>query len=324
MLAATLGAAVAAMAWAPAAAEPSGTYTLVDGWPQVSSTLPMGFVSWVALDSQSSAFVFRRCPVRCSDGTHPAGGDPPASILLFDKTGRYQKEWEPKSGGKAREAHGLQIDGRGHIWTTDVQLHVVREYSADGALLRTLGTSGVPGESADKFDKPTNVLAAADGSIFVTDGYGNQRVVKFDKDGKFVKAWGKKGTSPGEFRIPHGIAEDRDGRIIVADRCGLGETRCTDGRIQIFDANGTYIAQWTAPNRTLAPQAVAVDQSNRLYIDDTQNSKVWILDARTLETVDSIDGASGHGMTISPTGDDVYVTGGAGGVKRYSRASSGR
>lgn len=237
--------------------------------------------------------MFRRCPIKCSDAPHPGPNDPPASMLLFDSHGHYQREWEPKSGGQAKEAHGLHIDRHGNIWTTDAMLHVVKKYDPDGTLLLTLGQNGVPGQEAGTFNKPTNVFVASDDSIFVTDGYGNQRVVKFNKAGKFLKAWGKKGTGPGEFRIPHSVTQDRGGRIIIADRCGLGETKCTDGRVQIFDTDGKFLAKWTSPAGTLAPQAVAVDTSNRLYVDDTQNSKVWILDAKTLRVLETVDGALG-------------------------------
>jgi len=271
----------------------------------------MGFVSWVDLDAKGLAYVFRRCPIKCSDGPHPAAGDPPGSVLMFNANGKYLREWEPKSGGKAKEAHALHIDRHGFIWTTDVQLHVVKKYRPDGTLLLTLGKPGVPGETPDTFNKPTNVFVAADDTVFVTDGYGNQRVVKFSKDGQFIKAWGRKGTGPG--------VQDLRGRIIVADRCGLGETKCTDGRIQIFDTDGNYLTQWTPPSGPFAPFAVAVDSADRLYIDDSQNLKVWILDAKSGKVLDSIDGAGGHGMAVSPTGDDIYITGSDAGVRRYTR-----
>src|SRR4029077_13089501 len=119
-------------------------------------------------------------PVKCSNGTHPAGSDPAASVLLFDASGKYLREWDPKSGGHAKEAHSLYIDRHGFVWTTDVQLHIVRKYRADGTLLMTLGKAGVSGETPETFNQPTNVLVASDESIFVTDGYGNQRVVKFN------------------------------------------------------------------------------------------------------------------------------------------------
>jgi streptogramin lyase len=295
------------------------SYHLVDGWPQTPASVPVGFITWMDVDAKGQLYMFRRCPAKCSDGAHPAGNDPPGSVLLFDPSGKYLNEWEPKSGGKWKEAHSLNIDSHGFIWTSDVQLHVVRKYRADGTLLMTLGKVGVPGETSDTFNKPTNVHVAADDSIFVTDGYGNQRVVKFGKDGKFIKAWGKKGTAPGEFRIPHSITQDRSGRIIVADRCGLGETKCTDGRIQVFDADGKYVTQWAPPGGKFAPFSVAVDMSDRLYVDDTQNSKTWILDAKTVKVVDTIEGAAAHGMSISANGDDIYITGGKAGVRRYSR-----
>jgi len=294
-------------------------YRLVDGWPQALASVPMGWVSWVDVDSIGLMYVFRRCPVQCSNGTHPAGNDPAASMLLFDSTGKYLREWEPKSGGQAKEAHGLHIDRNGFIWTTDVQLHVVRKYRADGTLLMTLGKIGVPGETPETFNQPTNVLVAPDDSIFVTDGYGNQRVVKFNKDGKFIRTWGRKGAGPGEFRIPHGIAQDRSGRLIVADRCGLGATGCTDGRVQMFDGDGKYLTQWIPPGGAFAPQAVAVDAADRLYIDDTLNAKIWILDAKSARVLETIDGAGGHGMSVSSTGDDIYLTGSAAGTRRYSR-----
>ena len=199
-----------------------GAYHLVEAWPTVPASVPMGSVSWVDFDAHGAMYMFRRCPIKCTDAPHPGPDDPAASMLRFDSNGNYQREWEPKTGGQAKEAHGLHIDRHGNLWTTDVMPHVVKKYGPDGTLLLTLGKNGVSGVEADTFNKPTNVFVASDDSVFVTDGYGNQRVVKFAKDGKFLKAWGKKGTGPGEFRIPHSVTEDRDGRIIIADRCGLG------------------------------------------------------------------------------------------------------
>lgn len=298
----------------------SSSYQLVNGWPSVPASVPMGFISWMAADDTGRTYVFRRCPMKCADGPHPGPSDPPGSMLLFDKAGKYLGEWEPKSGGKAKEAHGLSIDRNGFIWTTDVQLHVVKKYAADGTLLMTLGKVGVPGETPETFNKPTSVFVASDGSAFVTDGYGNQRVVKLDKNGKFVKAWGKKGTGPGEFRLPHAVTQDRNNRIYIADRCGLGETKCTDGRLQVFDTEGRYLTEWKPPGGAFAPFALSVDTSNRLYVDDTQNGKVWILDAQTMKVIDSVD-AAGHGMFVNASGSEIYIAGGASGLRLYRRSS---
>jgi streptogramin lyase len=314
-----IAAVVALMLPQPWLSAADGPFEPVAAWPEQLDSLPMGYPSWVDVDANGTVYLFRRCAMACSNAPHPGPSDPPGSVLLYDANGKYLREWEPKLGGKWKEAHGLQIDRRGFIWTTDVMLHTVKKYSADGALLMTLGKEGVAGETKDTFNKPTNVVVAADDSIYVSDGYGNQRVVKFSKDGKFIKAWGKQGTGPGEFRIPHGIAQDRSGRIIVADRCGLGASGCTDGRIQVFDPEGRYLAQWKPPSGVLVPHAVAVDEADRLYVDDAQNDKIWILDAKTLTVIETIEGLSGHGMNISPSGDDIYVTGSLAGVRRYSR-----
>ena len=295
------------------------SFVLVDSWPEKLDSVPMGFPTWMAVDSKGMLYLFRRCPIKCSAQPHPGPNDPPGAVLLYDQNGKYIREWEPKSGGKWKEAHALQIDRHGFIWTTDVMLHTVKKYSADGTLVMTLGKEGVTGETNDTFNMPTNLVVAADDTIFVTDGYGNQRVVKFSKDGKFIKAWGKKGTGPGEFRIPHGIAQDKSGRIIIADRCGLGATGCKDGRLQVFDTDGKYITQWVPPNGLATPHAIAVDASDRLYVDDAQNNKIWILDAKKLTVIETLDGVSGHGMNISPAGDDIFVTGSPAGVRRYSR-----
>src|SRR5262245_36008533 len=96
------------------AAEPS--YRHLDNWPETLPTVPMAFVSWVDVDSKGQTYVFRRCPIKCSDNPHPGAGDPPGSVLLFDANGKYLREWEPKSGGKAKEAHSLHLDRHGFIW----------------------------------------------------------------------------------------------------------------------------------------------------------------------------------------------------------------
>lgn len=296
-----------------------GPFEPVPSWPEQLGSVPMGYPSWVDVDANGVLYLFRRCALTCSEDPHPGPNDPPGNVLRYDPNGKYLGEWEPKSGGNWKEAHGLQVDRHGFIWTTDVMLHTVKKYSADGTLLMTLGQEGVAGETDDTLNKPTNLVVADDDTIYVTDGYGNQRVVRYSKDGQFLKAWGKQGTGPGEFRIPHGIAQDRSGRIIVADRCGLGASGCTDGRIQVFDVDGGYIAEWKPPSGVLVPHAVAVDTADRLYIDDAQNDKIWILDAKSLTVIETIDGLSGHGMNVSESGDDIYVTGTPAGVRRYTR-----
>ena len=113
------------------------------------------------------------------------------------------------------------------------------KFNQDGKLLMTLGKPGVAGTTPDTFNAPSDVLVAPNGDIFVADGHGgetNARIVKFNKDGKFIKEWGKKGKGPGEFDVPHTLAMDSAGRLFVADR--------SNNRIQVFDQDG-QVSAWS-------------------------------------------------------------------------------
>ena len=124
----------------------------------------------------------------------------------------------------------------------------------------TLGKAGVAGDGQDTFNAPSDVLVAPNGDIFVADGHGgdtNARIVKFTKDGKFIKAWGKKGAGPGEFETPHGLAMDSAGRLFVADR--------VNSRIQIFDQDGKFLAEWKQFGR---PSGVFIDKNDIIYVAD--------------------------------------------------------
>ena len=302
----------------PLAAGEVAPYQLVQNWPQVPPGEAIGAVSWVDIDSKGVVYAFRRCPKlpACVDG-HPRPNDPLGNIWTFSPDGKYLATI---ADGSAKEAHGLRIDRNGYMWTTDVQRHTVKKLRLDGTVLMTLGKDGVPGETADTFNQPTNALVVANGDIFVTDGYGNQRIVKLNKDGKFIKAWGSKGAGEGQFRLPHAIVQDSRGRLLVADRCGLSATRCTDGRIEIFDTNGKFLDQWKqVRGLNFQPFALAITRDDHLYMADPVNSKIWILNARNgevLETLDNITGA--HGMAIDAAGD-VYVAKVGGGIWRYAR-----
>jgi len=142
--------------------------------------------------------------------------------------------------------HKITVDKDGDLWVADNGLkdgrgQQVFKFNPDGKILLTLGKAGVAGPGSDTFDQPTEVAVAANGDIFVADGHGrapaaNARIMKFDKNGKFIKTWGKKGTAIGEFDCPHTLAFDSRGRLFVGDR--------QNNRIQIFDQDGRFIAEW--------------------------------------------------------------------------------
>jgi sugar lactone lactonase YvrE len=166
--------------------------------------------------------------------------------------------------------HGIHLDREGNIWVTDGQGkdgkgHQVFKFRPDGKVLMTLGKAGVAGNGPDTFNQPSAVLVAPDGDIFVADGHGgnsNARIVKFAKDGTFIKAWGKKGSGPGEFDTPHSLAMDSSGRLFVADR--------GNNRIQIFDQDGKFLAEWRQFGR---PSGVYIDRNDSLYSADTQSDE---------------------------------------------------
>lgn len=194
-------------------------YQVVHGWPSLPEGYALGQVVGVDVDSQNRVWVFHRAarPVLCIDGDS-------GEIVSSFGDDMFENE------------HGLAVDADDNVWVTDADTHVVQKYSPDGKLLATLGIKGEAGEDEERFNKPTDVEVAPDGSIYVTDGYGNNRVVKLDSDGKFVTAWGTKGAEQGEFDTPHGIAVDGSGRVYVADR--------GNSRVQVFDADGKFLSEW--------------------------------------------------------------------------------
>ena len=232
-------------------------YHVVHGWPQVPPAELLGQVSGVGVDSSANVFVFRR-----ADRSLPATtisiepiGEP--TVWLFEgQSGRLLERW---GAHQFAMPHGLTVDRDNNLWLTDIALHQVFKYSHEGVQLLALGTRGIPGSDSTHFDGPTDVAVAVDGSIYIADGYGNNRVVQFSAEGHYVREWGRKGIGPGEFELPHSIAMDAMGRLYVADR--------GNARVQLFDSTGGYLREWrgTAIGR---PWAVRVASDGFVYVVD--------------------------------------------------------
>ena len=212
-------------------------YQAIDNWARLPAGMPWGAVTSASTDTDGRVYVFRR-------------SEPP--ILELNRDGTFVRSLGEKMFGSA---HGIRIDRQGGIWAADVRDHVVYKLDSSGKVLLTLGKKGLSGEGPDTFNGPTDVLIAANGDIFVTDGQFNSRVVHFAADGKFIKAWGTKGTGPGQFMIPHSIAMDSNGRLFVADR--------DNGRIQIFDREGKFLEQWMQFG---PPSGVFIANDDTLYV----------------------------------------------------------
>jgi len=251
-----------------AAAQPANSqanpYRTVEGWAKLPEGRTWGATSAVDVAPDGrSIWVGERC------GANTCAGSSLPAILQFDEAGRLQKSF---GAGMFVFPHGIHVDRGGNVWIADARGrdgkgHQVFKLSPEGKVLLVLGKAGVTGEGPDVFNQPSDVVVAASGDIFVADGHdenSNARIVKFSKDGQFIKAWGKRGSAPGEFDTPHGLAFDSRGRLFVADR--------GNNRIQIFDQDGKFLEEWKQFSR---PSGVYIDKHDVLYVADSEsNSKV--------------------------------------------------
>jgi peptidylamidoglycolate lyase len=235
---------------------PDGGYQVVHGWPVLPANMMLDEVSAVAVDSRDRVFVLTRGNRKWPD-SGPLDTTPihAPTVTVFDgPSGRKLSQWP---GDRFALPHSITIDRNGDVWVTDVAWHQVLKFSPDGVPLLTLGQRGMPGTDSLHFDRPSDVAVAPDGSVYVSDGYGNNRIVRLAADGRWLGAWGRKGTGAGELDLPHALAVDSRGRVFVVDR--------GNARIQIFDSAGTYLAQWPATSFTGA-QDVKIGGDGQVYI----------------------------------------------------------
>lgn len=255
-------AALPATTQAQAQAALPNPYTAVDGWAKLDRA--WGAASAVYPDGNGNIWVADRC------GANLCVGSDLDPVMLFDPDGNLVRSF---GAGEIVWPHGMFVDADGNVWVTDAVGyapvpdgvgHVILKYSPQGELLMKLGVDGVAGEGDNIFAKPSDVLVAPDGHIFVADGHdagGNNRVVKLAPDGSFVAAWGETGTGLGQFRDPHALAMDSQGRLFVADR--------GNSRIQIFDQDGVHLETWTQFGR---PSGLFIDSDDVLYAADSESN----------------------------------------------------
>jgi len=237
-------------------------YRTIPNWGKLPNGRVWGSTAAIDIDSHDHVWVAERCSANSCVGSSL---DP---ILEFDTDGNLLKSF---GAGMFVFPHGMCVDKDGNVWVTDGQGkdgkgQQVFKFNPEGKVLMTLGKAGVAGDGPDTFNMPSDVIIAPNGDIFVADGHGgksNNRIVKFDKDGKFVKEWGMKGTGPGEFDVPHALAFDSKGRLFVGDR--------NNNRIQIFDQNGKFIDQWTQFSR---PSGIFIDKHDNIYVADSESASV--------------------------------------------------
>jgi peptidylamidoglycolate lyase len=268
----------------------------------------------VGVDSKNNVFVFHRGG---RVWTVPFPEEPiaaPTLSVIDGANGRLRASW---GAGEFIMPHGLTVDREDNVWLTDVGRHQVFKFTHDGRLLLTLGERGVPGADKSHFALPTDVAVLPDASFYVSDGYRNTRVVKFDAAGRYQFEWGGKGAEPGKFNLPHGVAVDGRGRVIVCDR--------SNARLQVFDPTGKFLAEWKGP-KIGRPYGVGVAPSGHIFtIDGGDQSKTQPNRSKAVEldadgnVVDSFGSYGkepgqfelGHDIAVARDGS-VYVADGKG------------
>jgi hypothetical protein len=231
-------------AGSPRAAEPkypkislATAYAVDPKWPQKPADFQWGMMPGVAVDAHDHVYVFTRA-------------QPP--VQVYDASGKFLRAWGQDT---LKNAHHIKIDHDGNVWVADIGQHVVQKYTPEGKLLLTLGTKDKLGRDRNHLYMPTDMAVTPAGDVFVSDGYGNARVVHFDKSGRYVKEWGELGTKPGQFSIPHAIAVDSRGRLYVADRNNV--------RIQVFDQEGKLLDVW---ENLIVPWGLCVTPRDELWV----------------------------------------------------------
>jgi len=245
----------AALLAAALAAQKPEPYTVVHGWPELPPGFVLGQVSGVAVDSHNHVFVFHRAEASwASDRSRPIASP---TVLCFDGgSGKLLFSW---GQNRFLEPHGLRVDRSDNVWVTDRALQQVFKFSHEGKLLLTLGTERSAGLDAAHFNLPADIAFAPDGSVYVADGYGNNRIAKFSPDGTFLLDWGRKGKEAGEFDLPHSVSVDAQGRVYVADR--------SNARIQVFDGSGKFLTMWHSEELG-RPWSLTVGPDQMLYVVD--------------------------------------------------------
>jgi sugar lactone lactonase YvrE len=317
---------------------PNPNPTLIKNWGALPDGRTWGSTAGVDIGPDGHVWAYDRC------GANTCAGSSLAPIVKFDRsTGKLLTSF---GAGQILFPHGLHVDKDGNVWVTDGQGnkegtkgHQVIKFSPQGKVLMTLGKAGVAGNGPDTFNEPCDVITAPNGDIFVSDGHSGQnptpppntngRIVKFTKDGKYVKEWGKLGSGPGEFRTPHALAFDSRGRLFVADR--------GNHRLQIFDQDGKLLDAWEQFSRV---SGLFIDKNDRLYAIDSESSAArhpdWKTGVRIGGTredkvlafipphqTESPIGAAGEGVAVDGDGN-VYAAEGpisrpaaGGGLTKY-------
>jgi sugar lactone lactonase YvrE len=305
-----LGTAVWAQGVQPDLSVPSPFEMPQYNWAHTADGKPWGSTSGVDVDAKGNVWMIGRCGANNCDGSNVG------PVYEMDmKTGKPIKSI---GAGLFVFPHGLALDKQGNIYVSDAQTskdgtkgQTVTKMDPNGKVLMVLGTPGKAGGGPDHLNEPCDIAIAPNGDIFVADGHSGgpnskpdyvTRIVHFSKTGKFIKAWGSMGTGPGQFRAPHALAFDTEGRLFVADR--------GNNRVQIFTQAGKYVTEYKSFGR---PVGLWVDKKDTLYVTDADSNAqlnpgwpkgIWIGSAKTGKVTGFVfDPYAGEGVLVAPDGN---------------------
>lgn len=262
-------------------AQTDHNYVIDEDWIQLPEGMEWnGSTSWVTPDRKGNVLVMVRAA---------------PYFRLFTRDGEFVKAWG--EDGEYLNAHSVTYGPQGYLWATDSANHVVYKYNTEGEILMTLGTKGVAGDntSHELFNQVNHVAFGPDGDIYVSDGYGNSRVVQFSREGDFIRIiGGVEGSEPGQLLVPHGVAVDSRGRILVNDS--------DNHRISVFDRDGNFVETWPFASRG----GIVVTADDTVYISDVNAGTVNIVkDGKLIDSI-PIDGRA-HGLGLDTDGT-IYVS----------------
>jgi len=276
---------------------PQLPYHFVANWPNMPKGQNFGECSGVDVDKQDNVWIANR-------GAWP--------IMEFDKNGKLLQAWDENvtrltpAPNHGTGSHGLRVDPDGNIWLIDVDGHLLHKYNAQGRRLMVIGNrqgGASPNDSHVSFNRPTNLWVLPNRHFYVSDGYGNSRVVEFDQNGDWVRQWGTHGTGDGQFNLPHSVTVDSKGLVYVADRA--------NSRMQVFDSNGKFLAKWTDVGQPWGVYYVA--KENAIYMCDGMYCRIskLSLDGKVLGVLSSWGKAPGrldfaHEIAVDSEGS-IYV-----------------
>lgn len=255
-------------------------YEPLPAWPYMPRYWSFDTAVGVAVNTQDEIHVL-------SLGKHP--------VTIWDTTGHFISSWG--EGSFSDNPHSLHIEPSGNVWVVDRDYHIATQHTPDGKIVRVLGKKLSPSPTVfgEPFNMPSGLDTTPSEDIFVSDGYGGNRVHRFSSDGLLLRSWGDPGGGPGEFALLHNVAVDSRGRVFICDRM--------NHRIQLFDYHGNYLEEWSGFNE---PCEVWIRKEVAYVIEQGNGSAVsiWTLDH---EPITSWKGASGPGENTLSAGHSICV-----------------